>query len=64
MWTEESLGQRINHLRVDEVLKSGADLTAVACPFCLTMLKDGLKDKQRGDIQVRDIAQLVAERLG
>jgi Fe-S oxidoreductase/nitrate reductase gamma subunit len=64
MWTEESLGQRINHLRVDEVLKSGADLAAVACPFCLTMLKDGLKDRQRGDIQVRDIAQLVAERLG
>ncbi|MGZ7065717.1 MAG: heterodisulfide reductase-related iron-sulfur binding cluster, partial [Candidatus Aminicenantales bacterium] len=63
MWTEENLGQRINHLRVDEVLRSGADLAAVSCPFCLTMLKDGLKDKQRGDIQVRDIAQLVAERL-
>ena len=64
MWTEESLGTRINHLRVDEVIASGANLTAAACPFCLTMLRDGLKDKGREDIPVKDIAQLVAERLG
>ncbi len=64
MWTEESLGQRINHLRVDEVIASGAELTAAACPFCVTMLRDGLKDKGREDIEVRDIAQIVAERLG
>ena len=64
MWTEESLGQRINHLRVDEVIASGAGLAAAACPFCLTMLRDGLKDKGRDDIAVKDIAQLVAERLG
>jgi Fe-S oxidoreductase/nitrate reductase gamma subunit len=64
MWTEESLGQRVNHLRVDEVIASGAGLAAAACPFCLTMLRDGLKDKGREDIAVRDIAQIVAERLG
>ena len=64
MWTEESLGTRINHLRVDEVIASGANLTAAACPFCLTMLRDGLKDKGREDVPVKDIAQLVAERLG
>jgi Fe-S oxidoreductase/nitrate reductase gamma subunit len=63
MWTEETLGQRINHLRVDEVIQSGARLAAGACPFCLTMLRDGLKDKGREDIPVRDIAQLVAESL-
>jgi Fe-S oxidoreductase len=63
MWTEEKLGQRINHLRVDEVIKSGAGLAAAACPFCLTMLRDGLKDKGREDIKVKDIAQLVAENL-
>ncbi len=64
MWTEESLGQRINHLRVDEVIASGAGLAAAACPFCLTMLRDGLKDKGREDIAVKDIAQIVAERIG
>ncbi|MGZ5514885.1 MAG: heterodisulfide reductase-related iron-sulfur binding cluster [Candidatus Aminicenantales bacterium] len=63
MWTEESLGTRINHLRVDEVIASGANLTAAACPFCLTMLRDGLKDKGREDIPVKDIAQLVAENI-
>jgi Fe-S oxidoreductase/nitrate reductase gamma subunit len=63
MWTEETLGQRINHLRVDEIIGSGATLAAAACPFCLTMLKDGLKDKGREDVRVKDIAQIVAEGL-
>jgi Fe-S oxidoreductase/nitrate reductase gamma subunit len=63
MWTEESLGTRINHLRTDEVIASGAPLAAAACPFCLTMLRDGLKDKGRDDIAVKDIAQIVADRL-
>ena len=63
MWTEESLGTRINHLRTDEVIAAGAPLAAAACPFCLTMLRDGLKDKGREDIAVKDIAQIVAEKL-
>jgi Fe-S oxidoreductase/nitrate reductase gamma subunit len=63
MWTEESLGTRINHLRTDEVLASGAPLAAAACPFCLTMLRDGLKDKGCDAVAVKDIAQIVAERL-
>ncbi|HYA49395.1 MAG TPA: heterodisulfide reductase-related iron-sulfur binding cluster, partial [Burkholderiales bacterium] len=63
MWTEEKLGQRVNHLRVDEVLRSGASLAAAACPFCQTMLRDGLKDKGREDVVVRDVAQIVAENL-
>ncbi len=63
MWTEESLGTRINHMRTEEVIASGAALAVAACPFCLSMLKDGLKDKDRGDVQVKDIAQIVAESL-
>ena len=64
MWTEEKLGQRINHLRTDEVVASGAEVAATSCPFCLNMLKDGLKDKQKGGVKVKDLAQLVAESLG
>jgi Fe-S oxidoreductase len=63
MWTDEKLGQRINHLRTDEVLSSGAEVAATSCPFCLNMLKDGLKDKQKPGVQVKDLAQLVAESL-
>jgi Fe-S oxidoreductase len=63
MWTEEKLGQRINHLRTDEVVSSGAEVAATSCPFCLNMLKDGLKDKGKTDVKVKDLAQLVAESL-
>ncbi len=63
MWTEESLGTRINRLRAEEIVAAGAPLAAAACPFCLTMLRDGLKDMGRDDIAVRDIAQIVADRL-
>jgi Fe-S oxidoreductase len=63
MWTEETLGRRINHLRADEVISSGAGEAAAACPFCLTMLRDGLKDRNREDIRVRDIAQIVADKM-
>ncbi|HDT14332.1 MAG TPA: (Fe-S)-binding protein, partial [Candidatus Aminicenantes bacterium] len=60
MWTEEKPGTRVNHLRTDEVIAAGVPLAAAACPFCLTMLRDGLKDKGREDIAVKDIAEIVA----
>jgi Fe-S oxidoreductase len=63
MWTEESLGRRINHLRTEEILASGTPMAATSCPFCLNMLRDGLKEKERTDVLVKDIAQLVAEAL-
>ncbi|MCG2815054.1 MAG: 4Fe-4S dicluster domain-containing protein [Candidatus Aminicenantes bacterium] len=61
MWTEESLGTRINHTRTDQVLASQVEAVATSCPFCQTMLQDGLKDKGNEDIKVRDIAQIVDE---
>ncbi|MBM3311577.1 MAG: 4Fe-4S dicluster domain-containing protein [Candidatus Aminicenantes bacterium] len=63
MWTEEKLGTRVNHKRTDEVLSSGAKGVATACPFCATMLRDGLKDKARPEIQVRDLAEIVAQAV-
>jgi Fe-S oxidoreductase len=64
MWTEEKLGRRINHLRAEEVISSGVSAVATSCPFCQTMLRDGLKDKERPDIRVKDLVQVVAEKLG
>jgi len=63
MWTEESLGKRINHMRADEVIRAGALGVATACPFCQTMLRDALKDKEKSDIQVKDLAVLLAESI-
>jgi len=64
MFMEEPIGKRINHERTDQIAATGADTVATGCPFCMTMLSDGVKDKQLEDnIQVKDIAELVAERL-
>ncbi|NIM89569.1 MAG: 4Fe-4S dicluster domain-containing protein [Candidatus Aminicenantes bacterium] len=63
MWTEETLGTRINQLRTAELLEAQAEMTATSCPFCLTMIQDGFKDKGENERKVKDIAQLVAELL-
>ncbi|MBD3413722.1 MAG: 4Fe-4S dicluster domain-containing protein [Candidatus Aminicenantes bacterium] len=63
MWTEESLGSRINHKRTQEVINSKVSTAATSCPFCLTMIQDALEDKEVTDISAKDIAQLVAECL-
>jgi Fe-S oxidoreductase len=63
MWMEEFSGTRINHNRVDEALRANADTICVACPYCMTMFEDGLKDRQAGETRVRDIAEVVAEGL-
>jgi len=63
MWMEERIGKRINEERTDEAAATGADVMGVACPFCLVMLDDGAKARG-ADIQVIDIAQVVAESVG
>jgi Fe-S oxidoreductase/nitrate reductase gamma subunit len=64
LFMEENLGTRINHLRIQEAADAKIGMLGVACPFCLTMLQDAVKEKSlEGSLAVRDIAQLVAERL-
>jgi Fe-S oxidoreductase len=60
MFMEENLGTRINMDRAEEVMRSGAATVAAACPFCATMLSDGLMDKE-STIAVKDIAEIVDE---
>jgi Fe-S oxidoreductase len=59
---EERIGKRINVERVEELLATGADTIAVACPFCMTMMVDGTRAKG-SDVAVQDIAEVVASRL-
>jgi len=64
MWTEETLGTRINHTRTEQALDTGAATIVTSCPFCMTMLDDGIKDKGREEEKrVRDIAQIIADQL-
>ena len=67
MWLEEKLGSRVNQARVEEAAATlGADggVVAVSCPFCLTMLKDGIAETGREErLQVLDVAEIVASAL-
>ena len=62
MFMEESQGKRINVERTEELLATGADAIAVACPFCMTMMTDGLAAKESA-VPVYDISEVVAARL-
>jgi Fe-S oxidoreductase len=62
MWMEEREGKRINIERTEELLSTGADTIAVACPFCMTMISDGVKAAE-ADVPVLDIAEVVAGQL-
>jgi Fe-S oxidoreductase len=62
MWMEETQGKRVNVERTEELLATGADQIAVACPFCMTMMTDGVT-ASGSDVPVVDIAEVVAGRL-
>jgi Fe-S oxidoreductase len=63
MWKEEEAGtMRVNAARFAEAKATGAGTLAVSCPFCMAMLTDASKT-QGGEMQVKDVAELVAERL-
>ena len=65
MWKEEEKGTtRINFERSEEAIETGANIIAAACPYCNTMLTDGVKNKEKEDIvKVMDIAELIAAGL-
>ena len=68
MWMEETRGTRINAERTRQALETGAGTVATGCPFCMTMLKDGLADAGHGPgtdaaIISADIAELLAGSL-
>ncbi len=65
MFKEEEPGkERINIERTQEAIETGANIIAAACPFCNTMLTDGVKNEEKEDaVEVLDIAELVASAL-
>lgn len=66
MFKDAEKGKKeINVERTEEALSTGATTIAVACPFCMTMMSDGVKSKEReADVKVKDLAELIAEAKG
>ena len=65
MWMEEHVGEQVNAVRSRELLATGADRIATACPFCYVMIDDGVRGEgaEHEDVHVGDIALHVLEAL-
>jgi heterodisulfide reductase subunit D len=66
MFKESEPGQKeVNVERTSDIIESGAEIVASACPFCLTMLEDGIKSENKEDsIKILDLAELIAKNEG
>lgn len=64
LFLEETKGKRINIHRTEELMETGANTFASNCPFCMTMLTDGVKANNKDEqIRTKDIAEIVLENL-
>ncbi len=60
MWMEEVEGKRVNVERTEEALALKPNVIGTACPFCMTMLEDGVKDKEAAEtVKVKDVAEML-----
>ncbi len=66
MFKEAEKGKKeINHERIEDAIETNADTIAVACPFCMTMMIDGVKRKEKeAEIKVYDLSELIASAQG
>lgn len=62
-WMDMKVGERVNVQRVEQAAETGAKTIATGCPFCMQMLEDGIKLTDNTLMEVKDISELVAERL-
>ncbi|MBA7624506.1 EtfAB:quinone oxidoreductase [subsurface metagenome] len=62
MWLERGPGQQINEVRLEQAVKTGADIIATACPWCIDMLEDGIRATKE-PLTVLDIAELVEMQI-
>lgn len=63
MFMEEKQGKRVNIERTEELLATGCSSIAVNCPFCMTMITDGTKAKDKEEVKVKDIAEILLEHI-
>ena len=65
MWKEDEPGdKRVNEERVEEALETKAEVIAVNCPFCLTMMNDAVKGKEKQEeVMVYDLSEMIVQDL-
>jgi len=64
MWMEEEPEHRVNEMRVGQLLQEQPEIIGVNCPYCLTMMEDGIGSKGKGDtVRAMDLAEILAARL-
>lgn len=65
MWIEEQHGTtKINHVRMDEVIKTGVDTVVTSCPYCLQMLEEGIEQKGvKESLKAKDLIEVVEEAM-
>ncbi|RNB79377.1 4Fe-4S dicluster domain-containing protein [Brevibacillus nitrificans] len=64
MWMEEHEGSRVNVTRTEQALEVNPTAIASACPYCLTMMNDGVKTKEKEDeVKTRDVAEILADAI-
>jgi Fe-S oxidoreductase len=65
MFKDAEKGKKeVNIERIEEALETGANVLAVGCPFCMTMMSDGIKNKEREhDVKVYDLAEMLLESM-
>ncbi len=65
MWMEEDIGPKVNDVRAQELVETGASRVATACPFCYIMMDDGVKaaGKEEDEVRVADISMHILEAI-
>ena len=68
MWMDENIGERINQNRADGALAAAPEVVAAACPFCITMLPDGVAQRQQegtasATVTVTDVAEVLLRSI-
>jgi len=62
IWMDTPKGERFSDLRVEQAIEVGAEVLAVACPYCMLNFEDSVLTSDKGDIiEIKDIAELVQE---
>ena len=64
MWLETPKSERFSDIRVEQAIEAGAEVLAVACPYCMVMFKDSVISARKTDVlQVKDITEIVQEAI-